>query len=195
MRVRSVAVMLCVWCLAGCASHEGATVYGAFHRVSSDDLRAISAEFARSSPTKEIAYFQVINGHEVRVHYKSSEGDGYRVATSHGEGTIKGGKMLPPHTVWWLDPTFVERGQKYCAIHGTPFVTRRMFEPAGLVLVHYREERCAHCDDRFPNHIEPRYTSRRSRSQSQPANVAYCPKCEAAFWHCVGDTPCGERPN
>jgi hypothetical protein len=89
------------------------------------------------------------------------------------------------------DPyTYTEHGQKYCSKHRVPFFTRRMFEPAGVVLVHYREERCAECDDKFPNHIQPRYGLRRTSFQSEPTNVAYCPKCEEAFWQCVGDARC-----
>ena len=194
-RTHCVAGILGVCCLAGCATYKGAPVYGAFNRFSSDDLRAISAEFARSSPDKKIYSFQVISDHEVRVHYKPSQDDGYRTATSHGEGTMVGGKMSPFQKMWWLDPTLIEHGHTYCALHRVPFVTRRMFESARVVLVHYSEERCVQCDDRFPNHIGPEYESHRTKFTSEPANVAYCPRCEAVFWRCVGDTPCGERPN
>ena len=195
MRARSVALMLCIWCFAECASYGSTSVYGASSRVSLDDLRAISAEFERSSPDKKIYSFQVISDHEVRVHYKPSQDDGYRTATSHHEGTMIRGKISPLRKVWWLDPTFIEHGHTYCVLHRVPFITRQMFEPAGVVLVHYRQEHCAKCDDKFPNHIAPRYTSHQSSSQSQSATVAYCAKCEAAFWRCVGDTACGERPN
>src|ERR1700738_1066814 len=89
--------------------------------------------------------------------------------------------------------TFVAHGRTYCAIHRVPLVTKRMFEPAGVVLVHYREERCAECDERFPHNIEPRYAPHRSSFSSEPTEVAYCPKCEAAFLRCAGATPCGHK--
>ena len=89
--------------------------------------------------------------------------------------------------------TFVAHGQTYCTLHRVPLVTRHMFGAPSGMLVHYREQRCAECDDRFPNHIEPRYGPHRTSFRSEPSNVAYCPKCEAGFWKCAGDADCGRR--
>jgi hypothetical protein len=90
------------------------------------------------------------------------------------------------------DPyTYTEHGQKYCSKHRVPFVTRRMFEADGnrVILVHYGEERCAECSERFPNEIGPRYARRRTSFYNEPTTAAYCPICEAAFQKCVAVVP------
>jgi hypothetical protein len=91
--------------------------------------------------------------------------------------------------------TYIERGQKYCRKHRVPFVTRRMFEPPPYILIHYGEERCAECGERFPNEIGPRYSRHRSfvgepYAPTETVTVAYCPVCEEAFRKCVKGSPC-----
>ena len=89
------------------------------------------------------------------------------------------------------DPyTYIEHGQTYCRIHRVPFVTRRMFEPGGVVLVHYNEERCAECGERFPNEMGPRYARHRTSFYTDATTAAYCPICEEAFRKCVKGSPC-----
>lgn len=86
--------------------------------------------------------------------------------------------------------TFVAHGQTYCAIHRVPFVTRRMFEVSPVMLIHYGEERCAECGERFPNEMGPRYARHRTSFYANATTVAYCPICEEAFRKCVKGSPC-----
>ena len=65
-----------------------------------------------------------------------------------------------------------------------------MFEAPPGTLVHYRYDRCIECEERFPIHIPTRWSLYRTSLHRFPTTFTYCPRCQEAFRHCVGDTPC-----
>jgi len=91
------------------------------------------------------------------------------------------------------EPTYFDHGQKYCSKHRVPFVTRRVFEPAGVVLVHYIDQRCIDCRTESPNCIlHPAYSVHRTSFYSSPTVYSYCPRCEDEFRACTAKIPCGD---
>jgi hypothetical protein len=94
-----------------------------------------------------------------------------------------------PHFEHAPKTTYVAHGQTYCAIHRIPLVPRRMFT-SRVMLIHYGDERCAECGERFPNEIGPGFARHPMSLYRDAWTVWYCPICEQAFRKCVAGSPC-----
>ena len=73
-------------------------------------------------------------------------------------------------------------GQELCAKHRIPLVTRPGFAAEGVLLVHNRpNDQFEKVDDQTPNRISDTESLTRTKNISKPAQITYCPKCEAEF--------------
>jgi hypothetical protein len=73
-------------------------------------------------------------------------------------------------------------GQELCAKHRIPLVTRPGFTAEGVLLVHNRpNDQFEKVDDQTPNRISDTESLTRTKNISKPAQITYCPKCEAEF--------------
>src|SRR6476469_8395453 len=73
-------------------------------------------------------------------------------------------------------------GQELCAKHRIPLVTRSGFTAERTLFVHYlTNDQFEKVDDQTPNRIADDQSLTRNENITKPAQITYCPKCEAEF--------------